>query len=63
MTHRSSEPIETNDDKHIPGDQITEQPRQNGPGPRRTRSMLLKDSLATGGAQLVHLRFMDLIVV
>jgi hypothetical protein len=62
MADRSCKAIQPDNDKHIAGGKLAQQSRQNRTGPRRTRSMLLENPLAAGGAQLVHLRIMDLIV-
>lgn len=62
MADRSGEAIQPDDDQHVAVCELAEQSRQNRARPRCARTVLLKNPLAAGGTQLVHLSVMDLVV-
>lgn len=55
MAHRPGKAIQPDDDQHVAGGEVSEQPCQNWSRPRCAGALLLKNPLAAGGTQLVHL--------
>jgi hypothetical protein len=62
VAHRPSKAIQPDDDQHVAGFEVSEQPCQNWSRPRCAGALLLKYSLTASGTQLVHLCVMHLIV-